>query len=144
MRPILLLRLLLLATGLLLSDVITIERIDTCPDEQLPSLIGMPLPYRTSIPWVNSGSGVLYVQGLLVDLLIWWMVVGGMAWGLGRVVPEGVRRSVVTKILSWSITSLAVLVIIFIFAAIEWRWQWAPDLPFRCTESTLRSLWSLE
>ena len=139
-----LLQLLLVAGALLVSDLLTIQRVDTCPDEQLPSLIGMPLPYRTSIPWVNSGSGVLYVQGFLVDLLFWWMVVGGMAWGLGRVVPEAVRRSVVIKILSWSITSLAVLVIIFIFGVIEWQWQWAPDMPFRCPESTLRSLWLLE
>lgn len=139
-----LLQLLLVAGALLVSDLLTIQRVDTCPDEQLPALIGVPFAYRTSIPWVNSGSGVLYVQGLLVDLLFWWMVVGGMAWGLGRVVPEAVRRSVVIKILSWSITSLAVLVIIFIFGVIEWQWQWAPDMPFRCPESTLRSLWLLE
>ncbi len=144
MRAALFVRFLLVATALVLSDVLTIERIDTCPDEQLPSLIGMPLPYRTSIPWVNSMSGVLYVQGLLLDLLFWGMVVGGMAWGLGRVVPEAVRRSVVTKILSWSITSLAVLVIIFIFGVIEWQWQWAPDMRFRCPESSLRSLLLLE
>lgn len=144
MSPHFILRLVLLATALLLSDVLTILRIDTCPDEQLPSLIGMPLPYRTSIPWVNSMSGVLYVQGLLLDLLFWGMVVGGMAWGLGRVVPEAVRRSVVTKILSWSITSLAVLIIIFFFGVIEWHWQWASDLPFRCSESTLRTLLLLE
>ncbi len=144
MRALFILRLVLLATALLLSDVLTILRIDTCPDEQLPSLIGLPLPYRTSIPWVNSMSGVLYVQGLLLDLLFWGMVVGGMAWGLGRVVPEAVRRSVVTKILSWSITSLAVLVIIFFFGAIEWQWQWAPDMPFRCPESTLKFLMGLD
>ncbi|MFN6116604.1 MAG: hypothetical protein ACK46C_12070 [Flavobacteriales bacterium] len=63
MRPALLLRILLVATALVLTDVLTIERTDTCPDVQLPSLIGLPLPYRTSIPCVNSMSGVLYVRG---------------------------------------------------------------------------------
>jgi hypothetical protein len=144
MRPLLLLRLVLVATGLLLSDVLTIERTDTCPDEQLPSLIGLPLPYRTSIPWVNSMSGVLFVQGLLVDLLFWMLVVGGIRWGLARWTPETMRTSTMAKVFSWSMTGMAVLVIVFFFLVIEWQWQWAPDMPFRCPESTLRFLQALE
>jgi hypothetical protein len=135
---------LLMAAGLLFSDALTLVRLDNCPDEALPSLIGLPLPYRTSIPWVNSMSGVLFVQGLLVDLLFWVLVVSSIRWGLARWTPETMRTSTMAKVFSWSMTGMAVLVIVFFFTAIEWHWQWAPDMPFQCPESTLRFLQALE
>jgi hypothetical protein len=46
MRPVILLRVVLVATALVLSDVLTIERTDACPDEHLPSLIGLPQTLR--------------------------------------------------------------------------------------------------
>lgn len=144
MRLARLLQVLLIAAALLFMDAITLNRTDTCPDEQLPSLIGLPLPYRTSIPWVNSMSGVLYVQGLLADLLFWALVVGGICWGLARWIPETMRNSTLSKVFSWSMTGMAVLVLVFFFTAIEWHWQWAPDMPFQCPESTLRFLQALE
>jgi hypothetical protein len=144
MRFVQLLQVLLIAAALLFMDTITLVRTDTCPDEALPSLNGLPIPYRTSIPWVNSMSGVLYVQGLLVDLFFWALVVGGIRWGLARWIPETMRTSTLAKVFSWSTTGIAALAIVFFFLAIEWHWEWAPEMPFQCPESTLRFLQALE
>jgi hypothetical protein len=54
------------------------------------------------------------------------------------------RTSTMAKVFSWSMTGMAVLVLVFFFTAIEWHWQWAPDMPFQCPESTLRFLQALE
>jgi hypothetical protein len=89
-------------------------------------------------------SGVLFVQGLLVDLLFWVLVVSSIRWGLARWTPETMRTSTMAKVFSWSMTGMAVLVLVFFFTAIEWHWQWAPDMPFQCPESTLRFLQALE
>lgn len=139
MRPLFLLRLVLLATALVLSDVLTIERMDTCPDEHLPTLIGMPLAYRTSIPWVNSGSGVLYLQGLLVNIACWSVVLAGLGIGLERITGQRPRPRRFLRVTSVLLSVLAAG-FIGLFMLIEWRVEWSPDLFFRCPESTIRSL----
>jgi hypothetical protein len=144
MRFVQLLQVLLIAAALLFMDTITLVRVDTCPNEQLPSLIGFPLPYRTSIPWVNSMSGALYAQGLLLDLLFWALAVAAIGWGLARAVPKALSTSNLAKVFSWSVAGISALVILFFFTAIEWHWQWSPDLPFQCTEGTLQFMKAFE
>jgi hypothetical protein len=137
MRPVILLRVVLVATALVLSDVLTIERTDTCPDEHLPSLIGLPLAHRTSIPWVNSMSGVLYVQGLLVNIICWSLVLAGITLGSTRIIGNAQRAWRATGMI---LTVLATAFILLFLLGVEWRVEWSPNLPFRCPKSAVRFL----
>jgi hypothetical protein len=140
MRPALLLRILLVATALVLTDVLTIERMDTCPDEHLPSLIGMPLAHRTSIPWVNSMSGVLYVRGLLVNIACWSLVLAGINLVFTRLIGNGQQVHRPWRVTGMVLTVLATAFILLFLLGVEWRVEWSPDLPFRCPESTVQLL----
>ncbi|HRO99695.1 MAG TPA: hypothetical protein PLN54_09710 [Flavobacteriales bacterium] len=140
MHPALFLRILLVATALVLSDVLTIERTDTCPDEHLPSLIGLPLPYRTSIPWVNSMSGVLYVQGLLVNIASWALLLAGITLGLTRLIGKAQQLQRPRRVAGMVLTVLAAAFILLFLLFIEWRVEWSPDLDFRCPGSAVRFL----
>ncbi|MBL7963350.1 MAG: hypothetical protein JNM31_05825 [Flavobacteriales bacterium] len=130
----------LLAAALVFSDLITVVRVDACPDERLPSLIGLPLPYRTSVPWVNSMSGVLYGAGIFVDLTFWALLLTLARLVLRRVLPDAFRTSRLARLFMWSAWALSGMVVAFRFFAIEWQWQWAPDMPFRCPAWSLQWL----
>jgi hypothetical protein len=131
---------LLLAAALMLSDLLTVVRVDACPDENLPSLIGLPLPYRTSIPWVNSMSGVLYMKGLLVDLAFWFLVSITIRWGLLRAARNHPRTKRIVRT-SLAIVSGASAVFVMLFlGVIEWHLEWSPDLPFQCPAWSLKCL----
>lgn len=131
---------LLLAAALVFSDLITVVRVDACPDENLPALIGLPLPYRTSIPWVNSMSGVLFMKGLLVDLAFWFLVSITIRWGLLRAARNHPRtKRIVHTALAIVAVLSAVLMALFL-GVIEWHLEWSPDLPFQCPELSLKCL----
>lgn len=140
MHPALFLRILLVATALVLSDVLTIERTDTCPDEHLPALIGLPLPYRTSIPWVNSMSGVLYAQGLLVNIACWSLVLTGINLVFTRLIGNAQQVQRPWRVTGMVLTVLATAFILLFLLFIEWRVEWSPDLDFRCPGSSVRFL----
>ncbi len=140
MRPALLLRIVLVATALVLFDLLTIERTDTCPDEHLPSLIGLPLPYRTSIPWVNSMSGVLYAQGLLVNIACWSLVLTGINLVFTRLIGNAQQVQRPWRVTGMVLTVLATAFILLFLLFIEWRVEWSPDLDFRCPGSSVRFL----
>lgn len=140
MPPAAILRTLLVATALVLFDLLTIERTDTCPDEHLPSLIGLPLPYRTSIPWVNSMSGVLYVQGLLVNIASWALLLAGITLGLTRLIGKAQQLQRPRRVAGMVLTVLATAFILLFLLFIEWRVEWSPDLDFRCPGSAVRFL----
>lgn len=133
-------RLALLATALVLSDALTIERMDTCPDVQLPTLIGMPLAYRTSIPWVNSMSGVLYLQGLLVNIACWTVVLACLGIGLRRITDQRPQAQRFLRVSSVVLTVLAAGLIGLVAFGVEWSMAWAPEFPFRCPARTVRFL----
>ena len=140
MRPLFLLRLVLLATALVLSDVLTIERMSTCPDEHLPTLIGMPLAYRTSIPWVNSLSGVLYLQGLLVNIACWSVLLAGLGLGLKRITSTAPQAQRVLRVSSVVLTVLAAGFSLLFIGFIDWRVEWSPDILLSCPERAVRFL----
>ena len=140
MRPALFLRILLVATALVLSDVLTIERTDTCPDEHLPSLIGLPLAHRTSIPWVNSMSGVLYMQGLLVNIACWSLVLAGINVLITRLMGSTQQAQRPWRVAGMIFTVLATAFILLFLFGVEWRVEWSPDLDFRCPGSAVRFL----
>jgi hypothetical protein len=142
MRPLFLLRLVLLATALVLSDVLTIERMSTCPDEQLPTLIGMPLVHRTSIPWVNSMSGVLFLQGLLVNIACWSVVLAGLGLGLKRITSTAPQAQRVLRVSSVVLTVLAAGFSLLFIGFIEWRVEWSPDILLSCPERAVRFLFT--
>lgn len=137
-RPLFLLRLVLLATALVLSDVVTIERMDTCPDEHLPTLIGIPLAHRTSIPWVNSGSGVLYLQGLLVNIACWTVMLAGLGLGLRRITDQRPQAQRFLRVFSMALTVLGAGFTLLFIGFIEWRVEWSPDILLSCPNSTVR------
>ncbi|MCB0785666.1 MAG: hypothetical protein KDC02_15855, partial [Flavobacteriales bacterium] len=66
--------LLLLALALFLVswDVLSLERTCAHPDGG-PELYGLPLVWRTSIPWVNSMSGEFYLGPLVLNTVCWLM-----------------------------------------------------------------------
>jgi hypothetical protein len=131
---------LLLAAALMFSDLITVVRVDACPDENLPALIGLPLPYRTSIPWVNSMSGVLYLKGLLVDLAFWLLVSITIRWGLLRAARNHPRTQRIGHNALAIVAVVSAVVMVLFLGAIEWHLEWSPDLPFQCPAWSLKCL----
>jgi hypothetical protein len=131
---------LLLAAALMLSDLLTVVRVDACPDENLPALIGLPLPYRTSIPWVNSMSGVLYMKGLLVDLAFWFLVSITIRWGLLRAARNHPRTQRIVHNALAIVAAVSAVVMVLFLGAIEWHLEWSPDLPFQCPAWSLKCL----
>ena len=127
----------IIALALVVTDLITVVRVDTCPDENLPALIGLPLAYRTSIPWVNSMSGVLYVQGVLVNWLGWTALLFLLARIARKQAPSSFLHSRTAIVTRWSITAIAGIAVIFFFVAVEWSWQWDAEMVFRCAEATM-------
>ena len=127
-----LLQLLLVAGALLVSDLLTIQRVDACPDERLPALFGVPFAYRTSIPWVNSMSGVLYAKGLLLNWLSWAMVVAALRKGMLAFLPARTWNTPMTRVFLFALMIVSALVVLLFFIVIEWHLQWTPDFPFLC------------
>lgn len=126
--------LLVLSLALLLSDLLTVQRMDGCPVEQLPTLYGMPLPYRTSIPWVNSMSGELYAQGLVIDLVCCMLVLAGLRSAALRWLPIGLRQARWSQFLYRGVLVISTLLITFFVFMVEWRGEPKPDLVFDCPE----------
>ena len=103
--------------GLAFSDVITFEYVCDYP-EYGPSFFGFPFVYRTSTPWVNSMSAVLYVTGSVGNLLFWTTIVYLVA-SLVEKLKRGWTRRVVTIILS-GICILSLGLTTVELAIIEW------------------------
>ncbi|MBX2978816.1 MAG: hypothetical protein KF905_05935 [Flavobacteriales bacterium] len=131
---------LLLAAALMFSDLITVVRVDACPDENIPALIGLPLPYRTSIPWVNSMSGVLYMKGLLIDLAFWSLVAITIRWSLLRAARNHPRTDRFIRTALAIVAGISAAFMLLFLGAIEWHLEWSPDLPFQCPEWSLKCL----
>lgn len=127
-----------LSSAFVLTDLITFVRVEACPDEQLPALIGFPFVHRTSVPWVNSGSGVLYVKGLLLNVLLISTAFSFMGMGLRRILSSRWPQSRNRVTLEWSLIVASVLIITFCLVVVEWDLQWSADFDFRCPERTLQ------
>ncbi|MCC6541972.1 MAG: hypothetical protein IT225_07100 [Flavobacteriales bacterium] len=138
MRLTMLLRVLIVATALVLCDVFTIEHFDACPDEHLPSLIGSPFAYRTSVPWVNSLSGELYLQGLVANIACWSMVLTILVVVVGRLIGSYPPLPRYLRMAGNGLVVLALVFVLLFFVSVEWRVAWAADLPFRCEERTVQ------
>jgi hypothetical protein len=126
--------LLVVALALLLSDLLTVQRMDSCPTEQLPALYGAPLPYRTSIPWVNSMSGELYAQGLVIDLICTMLLLAGLRSAALRWLPITLLQARWSQFLYRGVLVSSTLLIAFFVFMVEWRWEPKPDLVFDCPE----------
>ena len=127
-----------LSMAFVLTDLITMVRVEACPDEQLPSLIGWPFVHRTSVPWVNSMSGVLYLKGLLLNVLVLAVAFACIGRVLRRILPAGWLHSPSLVVLEWSVVVGCLFVCILIFTSLEWHIQWSPDFDFRCPQRTLQ------
>jgi hypothetical protein len=129
-----LIALFVLALALLLSDLLTVQRMDVCPTEQLPTLYGFPLPYRTSIPWVNSMSGVLFALGLVIDLVCYTLLLAALRKAALRWLPPSLLQARWSTFLYRGVLIVSILLIAFFVFAVEWRWEPEPDLVFDCPE----------
>ncbi|MDX9752232.1 MAG: hypothetical protein RBT71_14225 [Flavobacteriales bacterium] len=131
MRRLLLLSLFaILFTGLELCDV---ERKHVCTDEHRPSLHGFPMVQRTSVPWVNSMTGVPYVDGTVVNVLCWVAALLSALWLLDRSSRWQALR--IPQWLSWValVPGLALLTLDLLI--IDWRWEWSPHWDMVCFRS---------
>lgn len=64
-------------------ELISIRKICQYP-EHGPFFYGFPMIYRTNMTWVNSGSGIIYLFGTLVNAIFW----GGMFFGFFQLVAK--------------------------------------------------------
>jgi hypothetical protein len=119
-------------------DLITFVRVEACPDEQLPALIGFPFVHRTSVPWVNSGSGVLYVKGLLLNVIIIAITFASLGRMLHPIMPERWLQSRRRVVLEWSTILGCLLFMALISLGGEWDVHWSSGFNFQCPELTLR------
>ena len=127
-----------LSYAFVMMDLITFVRVEACPDEQLPALIGFPFVHRTSVPWVNSGSGVLYVKGLLLNVIIIAITFASSGRMLHTIMPERWLQSRRRVVLEWSTILGCILFMALISLAVEWDVQWSSGFDFQCPERTLR------
>jgi hypothetical protein len=121
-----------------LTDLITFVRVEACPDEQLPALIGLPFVHRTSVPWVNSLSGVLYVKGLLLNVIIIAITFASLGRMLHTILPGRWLQSRSRVVLEWSTILGSILIMALFPLVVEWDVQWSSGFDFQCPERTLR------
>lgn len=127
-----------LSSAFVLMDLITFVRVEACPDEQLPALIGFPFVHRTSVPWVNSGSGVLYVKGLLLNVIIIAITFASLGRMLHTILPGKGFQSRMRVVSEWSTILGCILFMALFSLAVEWDVQWSSGFDFQCPESTLQ------
>ena len=127
-----------LSYAFVMMDLITFVRVEACPDEQLPALIGFPFVHRTSVPWVNSGSGVLYVKGLLLNVIIIAITFASSGRMLHTIMPERWLQSRRRVVLEWSTILGCILFMALISLVVEWDVHWSSGFDFQCPERTLR------
>ena len=127
-----------LSSAFVLTDLITAVRVEACPDEQLPALIGFPFVHRTSVPWVNSGSGVLYVKGLLLNVIIIAITFASLGRMLHTLLPGRWLQSRRRVVLEWSTILGCILFMALFSLAVEWDVQWSSGFDFQCSERSLR------
>jgi len=65
--------------GLLFNslELISIRKICYYP-EHGPYFYGFPMIHRTNMTWVNTGSGTIYLLGLIVNGLFWGLILYGL------------------------------------------------------------------
>jgi hypothetical protein len=119
-------------------DLITFVRVEACPDEQLPALIGFPFVHRTSVPWVNSGSGVLYVKGLLLNVIIIAITFASLGRMLHTILPGRWLQSRSRVVLEWSTILGCILIMALFSLVVEWDVHWSSGFDFQCPERSLR------
>jgi hypothetical protein len=121
-----------------MMDLITFVRVEACPDEQLPALIGFPFVHRTSVPWVNSGSGVLYVKGLLLNVIIIAITFASLGRMLHTILPGRWLQSRSRVVLEWSTILGCLLFMALISLAVEWDVHWSSGFDFQCPKRMLQ------
>jgi hypothetical protein len=121
-----------------MMDLITFVRVEACPDEQLPALIGFPFVHRTSVPWVNSGSGVLYVKGLLLNVIIIAITFASLGRMLHTILPGRWLQSRSRVVLEWSTILGCILIMALFSLVVEWDVHWSSGFDFQCPERSLR------
>jgi hypothetical protein len=127
-----------LSYAFVMMDLITFVRVEACPDEQLPALIGFPFVHRTSVPWVNSGSGVLYVKGLLLNVIIIAITFASLGRMLHTIMPERWLQSRRRVVLEWSTILGCLLFMALISLAVEWDVHWSSGFDFQCPKRMLQ------
>ena len=128
-----------LSSAFVMTDLITLVRVEACPDEQLPALIGFPFVHRTSVPWVNSMSGVLYMKGLLLNVIIIAITFASLGRMLHTILPGRWFQSRMRVVLEWSTILGCILIIALFSLGVEWDLQWSSGFDFRCPERTLQA-----
>ncbi|NVK03200.1 MAG: hypothetical protein HWD92_00195 [Flavobacteriia bacterium] len=67
--------LLLFAFGFVFGEPIAFEYLPVYPTgDPGPEYYGFPFIYRTDTTWVSSLSGILYLKGLIANLLFWAII----------------------------------------------------------------------
>lgn len=127
-----------LSYAFVMMDLITFVRVEACPDEQLPALIGFPFVHRTSVPWVNSGSGVLYVKGLLLNVIIIAITFASLGRMLHTILPGRWLQSRSRVVLEWSTILGCILIMALFSLVVEWDVHWSSGFDFQCPERSLR------
>jgi len=78
-----------LSIGILINsiEILSIRKICHYP-EHGPFFYGFPMVYRTNMTWVNSGSGIIYMSGLIVNGFFWGSFIFFLKQLLSKVLPK--------------------------------------------------------
>ena len=115
---------LVFALGLTLSDLIAFEYI--CEYGELgPTFYGFPFVYRTNTTWVNSMSGEIYLTGLLLNTLFWFIITIGLVFLFKKI--KNIVAKKILKIGGWAFFGFIVFLGLLSILAIDWRLEISHD-----------------
>lgn len=113
----------ILSASISLLDIITVRYDCDYLGDMGPGFYGFPFKYRTTIPWVNSMSGVFYISGFLSNILFYFTLILLSILILKRKILNLIVRKIL-RITGYVITLILLLLASLNFLVTDWRFEW--------------------
>jgi len=114
---------LILSASIPLLDIITIRYDCDYLGDMGPGFYGFPFKYRTTIPWVNSMSGVFYISGFLSNIVFYFTLTLLSIMLLKKVILNLILRKIL-RITGYVITITLLLLASLNYMITDWRFEW--------------------
>ncbi|WP_299677619.1 hypothetical protein [uncultured Dokdonia sp.] len=133
----------LLSLALPLLDIVTFRHSYDFNGDMGPDFYGLPLIYRTEIPWVNSLSGDFYILGYFGNVFFYSIVLVIFILLIKRIKLNGLFKKL------WNVSWIGASVVLIFFAAIffiitEWRFEWTNSEILKYTNQSVACSKTLE
>lgn len=114
---------LIVSLSIPLLDIITVRFDCDYLGDTGPGFYGFPFKYRTSIPWVNTMSGVFYISGFLCNILFYCILILSSILTLKRIIASLIVRKVL-RITGYVIAFILLPLAILNFMFTDWKFEW--------------------